>query len=309
MGPCVCGIGEQRVRGRSFMSPFSPCFFVRVLVGENLDRPRGENLLTNPRILPHAQSASRWRRGVEAGAVGDGLARGGSVAAATGGDGRGWTRVGDDRRRWARPETDRRGAAALSEEPVGGIGIRDGGGSHLAPSDEDDGGSQLAPSVEDAWTQTQRWIARLSNPPWSLDRRGGRPHWWLPLISPQCLAVKSTMTSCRSSTCVRSSSTCGGHAPVPKAPPPRLVLHQAGQDGRDPGQGRPNRVAGGGFRASNDDLERVHRCHGEQCCKTRFRAAPQGGERKSANAYGRKSSSADREPFSSLQLWCCTVPR
>jgi hypothetical protein len=84
------------------MSPFSPCFFVRVLVGENLDRPRGENLLTNPRILPHAQSASWWRRGVEAGAVGDGLARGGSVAAAIGGDGRGWIRVGDDRRRWRR---------------------------------------------------------------------------------------------------------------------------------------------------------------------------------------------------------------
>jgi hypothetical protein len=84
---------------------------------KTLDRPRGENLLTNPRILPPAQSASRWRRGVEAGAVGDGLARGGSVAAATGGDGRGWIRVGDDRRRWARPETDRRGAAALSEEP------------------------------------------------------------------------------------------------------------------------------------------------------------------------------------------------
>jgi hypothetical protein len=108
------------------------CWWVKTL-----DRPRGENLLINPRILPPAQSASRWRRGVEAGAVGDGLARGGSVAAATGGDGRGWIRVGDDRRRWARPETDRRGAAALSEEPVGGIGIRDGGGSHLAPSVEE----------------------------------------------------------------------------------------------------------------------------------------------------------------------------
>jgi hypothetical protein len=112
------------------------------------------------------------------------------------------------------------------------------------------------------------------------------------------LAVQSTVTSRRSSTCVRSSSICRGHAPVPNAPPPRLVLRQAGalvpllsispwfcagtmlsscllffvlqrwgesgQDGRDSGQGRPNHVAGGGFRASNDDLERGHRGHGEQ---------------------------------------------